>query len=1726
MKKIGLLCLGLCWAGIVGAAELSVDFAFSAADVELAAAGEYTAIGLADGSRVVDEAGAPSIPAKFANILLPSGAQNVSVSASGEWTLLAEGLTPYPAQPRNPKSKPRLPFVPANDRYASAEAWPAETAAYQGDHDMQGYRFVSVRVNPLAYVGAEKKLYLREKVTVTVTYDAAAATKSILPKQASLFGSLVDSLVVNPEAKAQFAPAVKTTAPKAALDYLIITSSGLSNAFQQVADYRSSAAGGGYTTRVLTTNTIAADFSGTDMPAKIRACISNSVATLGTTMVLLGGDDTIVPVRYCYAAVTSQSTTETNMPTDLYYSGLSGNWNADGDSIYGETTDSVDMAWDVVVARLPMRTAAQVTNYLFKVQTYEAGSPVTNKIILGGPYAWDTYTGTGRPSDDVTIDGHAGFRASSPTNHASVSDSEAWLRRLYRDGIQPYWPAQVGVICDTLTSWDTTTNCGSWAQTEANTKTAFNKNWTHLMFSGHGEPLGWGLESGEFYNTDASSMTGLVAFIYTDACLTGHFDKSSDNIEGTTYTTEPCLAESFLRNANVLGGALAYMGCARYGWGEPDETPASNTADGGPSTVYAYKFYKRMYEATNRTIGVAFAMHKADMASSSGTYAEERWIQFGVNLLGDPAIRMPTGEEIPAAPTFGANPGPVSATTGVAKTFTVSASGSPAPVLALLSTTASTGYTFTAASGLLSYTPPTADVGTQTFTFRATNTQGTATQTVSVVVALAPPAAPASVWASATNTTSFTAAWSASAAATGYLLDVATNNSFGGSGGSGSGTNCYHNGTLGAGTGGTWTETGLTQGSGYLTMLTGDALITPAMDFTASSSETLTFNARTYGGVVSNNNTITVSISTDNGGNWTALGTRTPTTTTLTGMTPFDLSGYDGTQVLVKLETLGATASVGAGLDEILITNTAGPSVSSYVAGYSNRTAATTSQSVTGLTAGATYYFRVRATNSSGASANSSVANVTTLTALVAPAFNANPGPVATTAGVERTFTVGATGSPAPALALTGQTASSGYGFVPATGVLTYLPPQADAGTRTFTFSASNGSGVAYQTVTVAVTAATAPAFTSASTFGATTTVQRTFTVTASGVPAATLALVGETVSGDYGFVPATGALTYTPVNDDVGTQTFTFTAANAAGVKTQAVNVVVSDLPATLPVFGANPGPLGATTGVARAFTVTVASGYPAPTLALLSQTASGGYAFTAGTGVLDYTPPAGDVGTRTFTFTAANAAGTATQVVSVSVAAGIPGVAASVWASATNATGFTAAWSAVANATGYRLDVGTNAAFSGGGASAQSVLATNAATSATPPSNWTYNVSASSSSYLILGYSSNYVVSEAFSTVGFTNLTVDFSARSYGTVSGTTRTNVVVSISGDNGETWTALGTVAPANNSMTAMPTLTTAANLGNAQTRIRWQAPNAAANSGAGIQALTVKGWSAGGGPAYVAGYSNLTVAGTSQAVSGLTTGVAYFFRVRAVNAAGTGANSSVASVTTASNAPASTPPTINAIAAQSATVDVEFNYAVTATATDGDPILSYAFTSAVDGATWDFDAGTGDFLFIPTAAQLGTNLFSVTATDKDGTSAPVQMCVKVYTAAATNEFTMWVEDQGEDPVDPDFDEGADVDGDGQTTYEEYLADTDPAASNSVYELTGNYRNAAVEGGSTGALQVSFPASPNRYYQLVYSTDLSGATVVSNIGWGTSGTMTVTNNSTGAWYGTIQVRTEAP
>lgn len=993
------------------------------------------------------------------------------------------------------------------------------------------------------------------------------------------------------------------------------------------------------------------------------------------------------------------------------------------------------------------------------------------------------------------------------------------------------------------------------------------------------------------------------------------------------------------------------------------------------------------------------------------------------------------------------------------------------------------------------------------------------------------PDAPASTWASATNAADFTAAWSGVSDVTDYVLDVATGEGFTGTG---AGWSTIFRETMGtsAGTvtladheaadgfdndGFTMTDGGadypadirISSGSGgyidpagnlassnanvYFTAtgVTNLGFAIEGIDTTGCEALTLSFGYRKEDGVA--NMSLGVEWSTNRGAAWNAVTvSNLPAEGAATGWymisnLAVSAAALDSTNLSLRWTKNGGAAGR---IDDVLLQGYQSEAL--FVPGYSNRTVSgATSVGVTGLTAGATYYFRV------GSVPNcevrySPVGVVTTLQTLAPPAFGANPGPFGTTVDVQVAFTVSASGSPEPVLALDATTASSGTSFD-----------------------------------------------------------------------------------------PETGHLTYTPVLADIGAQTFTFTASNTQGMATQVVSVTVYDWPAQAPVFTSGTS-YGATTGVAMAFTV-AATGYPEPVLALSGTTASGGVSFTPATGRLDYTPPEADAGASTFTFTAGNASGVATQIVTVSVEAGVPSAPASIWASATNATDFTAAWSASALATGYRLDVSTEPDFQiSGGGGVQTVLASNEAADVSMiTGDWTGTDLGGTNGYIIMTQATSVVESPAFSTVGQTNLTVDFWARTYG---GTSSSNITVSISTNNGSSWNVLAVASPSNgSSWVSMPTVSDAANLGYAQTRIRWQSLDASGTVGVGVRTLLVQGWSPGTAPFYVAGWSNAAVAGTSQAVTGLLEQTTYYFRVRAENASGSSGDSPTANVTTTEPLPEDQTIDFPAIPAQVATNTLELS----ATASSGLPV-SFAVASGpavlAGGTTLTF-TGAGSVSIV--ASQAGnagwnpapdvTNLLTVSKAladvalgnltqDYDGTpkgatatTEPAGLAVEftydgeptaptaagsyavtgtvndaVYQGSATGTlliaesltpFQLWVRDeQGQSLSDSNFVESADYDGDGATTEEEYLADTDPASADSVLGLTGTYVNKAQAGGETGEMRFTFPASSARYYQLIYSADLS-ATLTNNIGWGIPG-MVVTNNFTGTWYGTLRVLLNEP
>ncbi len=132
-------------------------------------------------------------------------------------------------------------------------------------------------------------------------------------------------------------------------------------------------------------------------------------------------------------------------------------------------------------------------------------------------------------------------------------------------------------------------------------------------------------------------------------------------------------------------------------------------------------------------------------ANEVGTYAvvvSARTVPSGGSQPYALVVRGP--KDVPSAPTFGENPGPVEAVVGQMAEFEVTASGYPIPVVQLQSTTASAN-SYDVDAGYCVYEPPWEDIGTQTFMFTASNSLGVATQVVSVYVTEAAPDAPASM---------------------------------------------------------------------------------------------------------------------------------------------------------------------------------------------------------------------------------------------------------------------------------------------------------------------------------------------------------------------------------------------------------------------------------------------------------------------------------------------------------------------------------------------------------------------------------------------------------------------------------------------------------------------------------------------------------------------------------------------------------------------------------------------------------------------------------------------------------------------------------------------------------------------------------------------------------------------------------------------------------------------
>lgn len=552
---------------------------------------------------------APCLPFIPINVLVPSGSKFSDVVSIENKKLLKENVN----LTQNPTPIPTDSIV-SNSQLRALQykepVYPTKSVEYTFTNIMDGYTIMSFLLCPFEYDSKNKKLYFISSFDLEIRFEQTSANRATAITQTKgIMTDVVKSIIINKEdLNENNNYSIKAANTVETIDYLIITNLSLSSYFKPLTSWKKTK---GLNPKVITTEYISQNYVGESMPVKIKSCLYDYYKNHNLKYVLLGGDDTIVPTMGCYVFVDDDNKYD-NMPTDLFYACFDGDfeWNQNGNNLIGEETDNVNLTPSISVTRIPVRTPNHLVGFINKLLYYEKNPTLNgwnNSMLTTGAklYIYDK-------------------------NNPKKSDSEIRGDNLYSTYIAPYWDGARKKFYDTGTDFDGGAN---FPLNTENLHAQLNQGYAFVEMITHGAPTNWTLETGLYTTNEANSLSARQAttIITTNSCLTNAFDEG--DIPGKA---DPCLSESFIRNPN--SGVVAYLGCSREGW------TSLRLDELGTSMQYEAQFYKNLFSSdiVNKNFGTIVAAAKAAMIGTSSTNGSHRWVQFGLNPIGDPEMPIYT----------------------------------------------------------------------------------------------------------------------------------------------------------------------------------------------------------------------------------------------------------------------------------------------------------------------------------------------------------------------------------------------------------------------------------------------------------------------------------------------------------------------------------------------------------------------------------------------------------------------------------------------------------------------------------------------------------------------------------------------------------------------------------------------------------------------------------------------------------------------------------------------------------------------------------------------------------------------------------------------------------------------------------------------------------------------------------------------------------------------------
>jgi len=627
---------------LAGAARADVvhTFDFSSHDVKIESSPDGAVVALFGG--VPDgKPGQPELPVVPAYVDLPAGerVRSYTVEALG-WTSLGAPVGKVRSAAEVSPGFPRLSSVPDPTLYASNDWFPATPGAIGPTGSMRGRALATFALHPVRVRPSTGELEVATRIVVRVMTELDTAPdrlvrKRIVPEWESTFTNMVHGFGMGldnggttastPGARVEhvgatsvggggFHPSSVPSVEGSPVQYLIITNNAMASQLQRLADWHTRS---GMPTVVRTTEFIEANYPyGVDLQDRIRRFIRDAYQQWGITHVLLAGDTDVIPPRYGYTTFFGGN----SLPTDLYFSDLDGNWNADGDSLYGEgfwdstlSGDNLDLFPDVYVGRAPIINATMAQTFVNKtlqysetpMGDYEDRALYAAEVLF--PQDWSPGTGI---SVDGAVDAESAIHKLTPSFSA---------RRLYEN----------------YTAYDTV---GAFKETRQAVLDSLTRGWGVFHHIGHGYRNSMSVGDAAITNPDADALQNgnRTWLLYSIDCTSNAIDFA-------------CLGEAFMNNSH--GGAVANVGSTR------EDFPITGRS-------YQDEFYNLTFQDSVPTLGQAFAQQKVPfvpLAVSDGTH---RWTQFTLTLLGDPAMPVWLRRPAPMTVTFPATV-PLSDTTFV-----------------------------------------------------------------------------------------------------------------------------------------------------------------------------------------------------------------------------------------------------------------------------------------------------------------------------------------------------------------------------------------------------------------------------------------------------------------------------------------------------------------------------------------------------------------------------------------------------------------------------------------------------------------------------------------------------------------------------------------------------------------------------------------------------------------------------------------------------------------------------------------------------------------------------------------------------------------------------------------------------------------------------------------------------------------------------------------------------